>query len=101
MPRDNDLIVVHCPGAVHKEPAVESGVSRSATPKILFAFKRGMSGHIVVQCSEGRCKHSAGPRFNGWHEVTVRADGSYTIEVLPKQHFALLKLPGVVLEGAT
>jgi hypothetical protein len=96
----NDLCVVYCPGRVHKEPAPKAGESRSATPKILFLYERGLEGRILIQCGESRCRHSEGEKYNGWYEVNVKATGAYTIEPVTKRHFNLARLPGIVLEGA-
>ena len=75
------------------------GESHPATPKILLIAKAGSVGRFKIQCNSNRCKHSRGSDYNGWYDIHLKASGTYSIELLPKQHFAIRTAPAVVLDG--
>lgn len=75
------------------------GESHPATPKILLIAKSGSVGRFKIQCNSNRCKHSQGSDYNGWYDIDLKASGTYSIEPLPKQHFAIRTAPAVVLDG--
>ena len=95
MPSDRDTeLVIHCPGKSHTE-----GESHSATPKILMIAAPGAVGRFKVQCNSNRCKHSQGSKYNGWYEIELKPNGTYTITGLPRQHFNIRPAPSVLLAG--
>lgn len=81
----------------HRELRKSDGQPIPVTRPILFVAKPGSTGTFKVQCDSNRCCHSQGAEYNGWYEVSLKANGAYTIKLLPRQRFNLRQGSAVVL----